>query len=117
MPALEVVTGVGVAAVRLSIALAVMSAPGLTFARPMAVPALSTLAEAASVKLGNAGVLRFYTARLPSGELPDRREVKSALVVVHGYPRDTYISPTAFPVFCLLPRKRGAPIPLLYLHA
>ncbi|TIC85400.1 hypothetical protein E5K04_05220 [Crenobacter intestini] len=73
---------------RLSIALAVMSAPGFTFAHPLAVPALSTLAEAASVKLGASGVLGFYTARLPSGELPDRREVKSALVVVHGYPRD-----------------------------
>ncbi|MEI9988401.1 MAG: hypothetical protein WDM86_00035 [Rhizomicrobium sp.] len=51
-------------------------------------PPLSEIAEASRVELGSAGVLYLYTAYLRTRVLPNRDDVVSALVVIHGYPRD-----------------------------
>ncbi len=52
------------------------------------VPALSEMADASTVDLGASRVLHFYAAHLPSGAAPDPGAVVSALIVIHGHPRD-----------------------------
>ena len=88
MPTFEIGVKATALAVRLTMALAAISTPCFTLARVLDAPQISTIAEASSVELDSSGVLEIYTARLASGEVPDSREVESALVVIHGYPRD-----------------------------
>jgi hypothetical protein len=46
------------------------------------------MAEVSKVDLRSSGVLNVYTARLPSGAMPDPNGVTSVLIVMHGHPRD-----------------------------
>ncbi len=57
-------------------------------ARSHDAPRLSDIADASHIGLGAAGVLRLFTARLPSGAPPDPDAVVAALIVIHGEPRD-----------------------------
>ncbi len=66
---------------------AMMATPG-GGARAGDLPALSQMADGSTVDLGTSGVLHIYTARLPSGGLPRRDAVVSALIAIHGFPRD-----------------------------
>ncbi|MEJ0041860.1 MAG: hypothetical protein WDM81_06465 [Rhizomicrobium sp.] len=63
------------------------AAPG-GIAQARGIPALTQIAQASTVDLGKSGVLHVYTARLPSGALADRDAVVSALIAIHGHPRD-----------------------------
>lgn len=67
-------------------AMAITGSVGIAQARD--VPALSTIADVSAVDLGPSGVLHLYTAHLPSGAAPDPDAVVSALIVIHGHPRD-----------------------------
>ncbi len=57
-------------------------------ARAQDFQALSKIADASTMNLGSSGVLHFYTAQLSSGTLPEKNAVVSALIVIHGHPRD-----------------------------
>ena len=49
---------------------------------------MSQIARTAAVDLGGAGLLHYYIAYRPSGDIPRRQEVVSALIAIHGHPRD-----------------------------
>lgn len=49
---------------------------------------LADMANLSTVDLGPSGALHYYIGRLPSGAAPDPDSIVSALIVIHGYPRD-----------------------------
>src|SRR5262249_27120947 len=52
------------------------------------VPALADIADDSTISLGSSGILHLYSARLASGARVDPGGIHSALIVIHGHPRD-----------------------------
>lgn len=79
---------VGCLGAGLSVLFAVYPAPSGLAADAKDVPALADIAEDSTVDLGSSGVLHLFTARLASGTRADPGSIRSALIVIHGHPRD-----------------------------